>query len=107
MSDEVRRKYIASSQITSVITEPTPTHLLNDALGVIATEITKFKTKVNKGNTLTLPEARVLQGYIKALVELSKEKREAFDQKDLANYSDSELAEIIKKLIPVEIKEKK
>lgn len=102
MSDNVKPRYVIPGRRigdSQIITEPSIDHLLNDALGVIATEITKFRTQVNKGRTLTLQEARVLQGYIKSLVELSKEKRDAFDNKDLANYSNEELASLIDKLV--------
>ena len=88
-------KRVSASQ---AVLEPSVQNLLNDALGVIATEITKFRYKVNKGNTLTLQEARVLQGYIKSLVDLSREKRDAFDNQDLANLDNEEIAALIQRL---------
>lgn len=72
--------------------------LLDDALSVIAMEIIKYKAKTNKGQSLDLSEARVLQGYIKSLVELSKESRERDDASDYANMSDSELFELVEKI---------
>lgn len=98
MSDnETKRRIIVSPsralshQGSTLIVPADVNTLLEDALSVIATEIVKFKAKANKGQSLELSEARVLQGYIKALVELSKEARERQDEADLVNMSDEEL----------------
>jgi hypothetical protein len=73
--------------------------MLDDALSVVNSEIIRFKYKVqtnpteNKG--LTPNEARMLQGYIKSLVDLSKEARERADEMDLANMTDEELIDMV------------
>ena len=72
---------------------------LDDALSVITTEIIKFKSKVNKGLSLNLQEARVLQGYIKSLVDLSKESRERNDSMDLASMSDTEITKLVEAML--------
>ncbi len=86
---------VQPSAITLQVDAPT---LIQDALSVIATEIVKFKSKTSTGQSLDLAEARVLQGYIKALVELSKETREREADMDLANMSDAEILGLIQAL---------
>lgn len=81
-----------------ILVQPDVPSMVSDALQVISTEILQFKSKVNKGNHLTLAEARVLQGYVKALVEISKESRERDDAADLANLTDDDLLKLIEKV---------
>ena len=83
------------SQISLLPDAPT---LIDDALTVIATEIVKFKKKTSEGKSLDLSEARVLQGYIKSLVELCKEQREREEAMDLASKSDAEIVALVEKL---------
>lgn len=65
--------------------------LLNDALEIVQIEITKIRTKVRSGRGLDSRETKVLQGYIKSLVELSKEDRERMRDMDLSDFTDDEL----------------
>lgn len=60
----------------NVLLVPSVDNLVSDALSVIEKEIVQFRIKSNQGKALGLKEARVLQGYIKSLVELSREARE-------------------------------
>jgi len=83
----------------STIMQPNVDDLIDDATNIIAMEVAKFSSKVNKGQSLSLPESRILQGYIKSLVELSKESRERFNDKDLAKMSDEELAQMLETLL--------
>ena len=96
MSDDSR---IPQRRIAPIIMiQPDVPSMVSDALQVISTEILQFKAKVNKGTHLTTNEARVLQGYIKSLVEISRETRERDDSNDLANVSDEELLKLIEKV---------
>jgi hypothetical protein len=73
--------------------------LIDDAIGVIAIEISRYSSRVQKGITLTLPESRIVQGYIKALCELSKERREQESHQDLANMDDAALLALVQKIM--------
>lgn len=111
MADETRpkRRIIEnkSPQVREVpvLAVPSVQSLLDDALGVVGSEIVrlKFKTMKAAGDKSAPPglnatEARMLQGYIRSLVELSKEAREREDEMDLANMTDDELIELVDNL---------
>lgn len=104
MSEQDRRRIVVPKREPQAIVSQTNTlvpdvgTLLQDALSVISTEILKFKFKTAKGESLGLSEARVLQGYIKSLVELSKEKRDMEERMDLANMTNEELLKLVQKL---------
>lgn len=72
--------------------------LLEDALSVYQTEIIKFRNKVNSGKSLDLAEARVLQGYVKSLVDAAREMRERNKDDDelQENLSDEQMLEATK-----------
>lgn len=70
---------------------PSVDGMVADALQVIQLEITKFRTKVASGRSLDSREAKTLQGYIRSLVELSKEDRERAKEADLSKLSTEEL----------------
>lgn len=89
------RPQAAQSQVSLVPSAPV---LIEDALSVIATEIVKFKAKVHTGKSLDLAEARVLNGYIRSLVELCKEQREREDAMDLASKTDAEIVALVDQL---------
>jgi hypothetical protein len=72
--------------------------MLNGALKTLAEQLDKLALK-SRAATFDEKEARVLQGYIKSLVELSKEDRErekADTLGELANMSNEELLELAK-----------
>ena len=100
MSAEPRK--IIPKQST-VLMVPEAQTLISDALRIIQNQLTQIASQSNKaisqGKTLGLAEARVLQGYIKALVELSKEERERAKGDDLSNLTDEELAELVQVLL--------
>jgi hypothetical protein len=103
VSEENKRRIILPARAErpkdiSVVLEPVVPTLLQDALSVLASEIVRFKAKTNKGESLKVDEARVLQGYIRSLVELSKEQREREDTSDWANLSDAELLALVDQL---------
>lgn len=77
---------------------PSTVSMLDDALAIIGQQIELFRVK--SGNSLRLDEkeARILQGYIKSLVDLSKEERERDKLDDvLKNMTDAELIDLAKK----------
>jgi hypothetical protein len=74
---------------------PSVDGMMSDALKVIEVEITKFKTIVLQGRSLDSKQAKTLQGYIKSLVELSKEDRERLKDLDLSQLSTEELLALL------------
>lgn len=79
---------------------PSVDSMMADALGVIQLEITKYKTKVAQGRSLDSREAKTLQGYIKSLVELSREDRERIKEQDLSALSTEELLALLGSKVP-------
>jgi hypothetical protein len=103
MSEENKRRIIMPVRAerpkdVTVVLEPIVPTLLQDALSVLATEITRFKHKTSQNKPLDVNEARVLQGYIRSLVELAKEQREREDNMDLSNMNDQELLALVDQL---------
>jgi len=78
---------------------PSTDALIADAFQVIQSEIVKFANKTRQGKSLDLAEARVLQGYLKCLVEISREGRERDKETDLSNLTNEELATLVQGLI--------
>lgn len=79
---------------------PSVDAMVADALQVIQLEITKYKTKVAQGRSLDSREAKTLQGYIKSLVELSREDRERIKEQDLSALSTEELLALLGSKVP-------
>jgi hypothetical protein len=79
---------------------PSVDSMMADALGVIQLEITKYKTKVAQGRSLDSREAKTLQGYIKSLVDLSREDRERIKEQDLSQLSTEELLALLGNKVP-------
>lgn len=78
----------------------TPDQALADALQVISIDIARYRNKVTrKGESLELSESRVLQGHIKALVEMKRELREQERMDDLSKLSETELFALAKKAL--------
>lgn len=73
--------------------------ILSDALQTAAIEIAKYRTKVGRGNHLDGSEARIVQGWIKCMLEVSKEHREAARSADLGKLSDEEMILLAKKVL--------
>lgn len=82
-----------------VVEVPQADLLIADALRIIQNEMVQFATKSRNGKSLSLSEARVLQGYIKSLTDLSKESRERAKQDDLSNMTDEELVSAMQSLL--------
>ena len=95
-----KRPQIEPSQVR--IGAPDASTLIDDALEIIALEITKYRQRVNSGKTLDLKEARVLQGYIRSLTELSKEERERDEDDDFSKMQDEQILELFIQKMPPE-----
>lgn len=95
MSDEFKK--------SNPILWPSVDAMIADALSVVQTEIAKYKSKVAQGRSLDSREAKTMQGYIKSLVELSREDRERSTAEDLSNLSTEELAALIGAKIPTSL----
>jgi hypothetical protein len=81
----------------TAILVPSVEGMISDALDTIQTEIARYKAKVERGIPLNPIEAKVMQGYIKSLVELSKEERERAKEADLSDLTLEQLVELTSK----------
>lgn len=100
MSETPRRTLVLQPKAELVMK---PSHLnsetlLQDALSILASEITILKKQSNAGKGLDLAQARVLTGYIKSLTDILKEQRERDSDMDLASMTDSELLQLVETL---------
>lgn len=86
-----------------VLQSPSVDALIADAMSIIEMELLKFKAKVRRGLSLEAEEGRLLNGYIKSLVELSKEDRALQVGTDFSKLSSEEIADLLK-LTPRQIK---
>lgn len=84
----------------ALILPPNTETMLNDALKIMSNEISKMSAKSNRGASLDNNEHRVLQGYVKSLVEINKELREMSKKDDLSALTNEELVELLKALLP-------
>lgn len=96
MSDTTKKRIIIHPAKSKQTVEshdfiPATDLLLHDAKCIISGELSRYRAKVQKGLSLDLKEARVIQGYLDALVRLQKEERDASRAQDLSNLSDEEL----------------
>lgn len=74
---------------------PSVEALFNDALAIIGSELSQYRSKTKRGLTLDLKEAKAVQGYMDTLVRLNKENREAAKQLELHDLSDEELKQLV------------
>lgn len=93
-SNSPSRRIISTSN-NSVVLVPAVDNLIADALQIIELELVKFKTKVKQGRSLDLKEGRLLNGYIKSMVELSKEDRERGKDADLSKLTTEEMIQLL------------
>lgn len=84
---------------SELVVLPGVEHLLLDALSIIETELVRFKYTVNTGKSLNTAEAKTLQGYIRSLVDLSREGRERAKQEDPSKLSNEELVALMQQLV--------
>lgn len=98
-TEEPKKIKISPVQVVraSIVTKST-TSMLDDALRIVGQQIEMMQVKSGQNQRLDEREARVLQGYIKSLVDLSKEEREREKLDDsLKNMTDAELIELAKR----------
>lgn len=104
MDDNQRRRIIPQetktrAELKMSIEDISPETVINDALQTMAIEVTRFRAKVARGAALEVNEARVLQGYIKAMCDLQKERRELARADQLHKLSDEELMILARKVL--------
>lgn len=68
--------------------------MISDALDTLQTEIARYRSKVQRGIALNPVEAKIMQGYIKSLVDLSKEDRERAKEADLSDLTIDQLVQL-------------
>lgn len=107
MTDEKPRKRIIlpsdkRGQIDPPTIVPTLESLLSDALSIIGGELAQYRSKSKRGVTLDLKEARAVQGYMEALIKLSREDRERARSEDLTNLSDEELRQLATEVLKID-----
>lgn len=73
-------------------------NLIADALGTIEVELVKFRTKVNRGESLNEREGKLLTLYIKSIIELSKEHRERAKAEDYSKLTNEELLQLVEQI---------
>jgi hypothetical protein len=101
MSEYKTRRIIPQIQVARVASRSAnPSKMLEDALSIMDQQIERFRVK-SGAMALDEREARTLLGYVKGLVEISKEEREREKSdkisKELENMSTDELLELAKK----------
>jgi len=75
-----------------VVVLPELQSVLDDAASIINMELSKIKSRVyTASNALDPDTARLVQGYVKAVVDLSREHRERDKQYETDDLSDSDL----------------
>lgn len=73
--------------------------VLDAALTIAATEVTRYQTKVAKGQSLDLKEARVIHGWIDSMLSVLREQREQTRAAKLENMSDEEMYALARKVL--------
>jgi hypothetical protein len=87
------------AEVKEAIRDTSPERIVDDALAAISIEVMRYRSKVSQGRSLDLKEARVLQGYIKSMCELSKELRDRDRAAKLDELSSEELFVLAKKVL--------
>lgn len=95
MSAESPRKIIPKA---TILQSPEPDRLIADILNIFQNEITQIAERsrrgIANGKSLESADARILQGYAKMLVELSKEDRERRKSDDLKDMPEEEFLKL-------------
>lgn len=73
--------------------------LLNDAKMIIAAELAKYREKAQRGVSLDLKEARVVQGYLAELTKLQREEREESRAADLSDLTNEEMLQLATQIL--------
>lgn len=98
------RRFITTSiksatEVGVQLNDISPESVLKDALNTAAIEVARYRVRVGKGDILGLQEARIVQGWIRAMTDLMKELREAEKADALKDMTNEELRAIAKRLI--------
>lgn len=93
-----QRRIISQSKVVRATSEPAdPAKMLEDALTIMRDQIERIRVKA-ASTTLDEREARTLLGYVKGLVDISKEEREREKadkvSKEIAEMSTEELVKL-------------
>jgi formate dehydrogenase maturation protein FdhE len=101
MPVEMPKRPIASQVVRSMKPIPSVAGMLSDALSIMSQQIDRLKVKSgHQQQALDERESRILQGYVKSLIDIAKEdrEREKTDKsiKALENMSTEELLEMAK-----------
>lgn len=83
----------------NVLVMPSLDQIIAEALNTVSGEVTKLSLK-SRMSSLDNNEHRILQGYVKNLIEVNKELREQDKNKDLEDLTDTELLDMILDLVP-------
>ena len=96
----MRKRVIIPKTETSITSISTSIDLLlHDAKSIIAAELSKYRSKVQRNVQLDLKEARVVQGYLETLIKLQREERDQARSEDLSNLTDAELFDLAAKVL--------
>jgi hypothetical protein len=110
MSKEIKIVRRSNGAPVEISTVSKTSRILEDALTIISEQISTFKAISGRNNMLDEKQAKLLEGYIKSLVILSKEEREREkSEKDLeaiANMSNEQLIEYLEKAKGGEVEKK-
>lgn len=86
---------------SDIIILPELQEVLDDAASIVQTELAKLRRRSEVGSIpMDLDTARVLQGYIKSAIDLSKEARERDKDSDADDMSDREVLEMFLSNMP-------
>jgi hypothetical protein len=92
VSDSPKRTIIKGGAAHLVSRVTNTSSMLDGALKVLAEQLDHLAVK-SRFNNFDEKEAKILQGYIRSLVELSKEEREREKSTDLSNLTLEQLIE--------------
>lgn len=81
------------------LTEISAESVLDDALNTAAIEVTRYRTKVARGDMLDLKEARVVHGWISAMLDIMREQREQVRAANFEKLSDEEMYTLARKVL--------
>lgn len=89
-----KRTIVRTEVAIPVVSESNMDPIINSALETIAIELDRYHKKATKDKSLDLKEARVVQGYLRTLVELKRQKQQQ-DPTDFTKLKDDEILKIM------------
>lgn len=91
---DTKPKAIVKVEVSDTLLVPDIQCAFSNAIGVIAKEIMRLHSKVNRGVSLDFHESKSLREYVASLVAISKEAREAAKTSDLSQLSNEDLLKL-------------